>query len=184
MLIKRAMKGHINLTDAAWAVQKELTSMPSMERPSGPLGEEKNSLKEYKKLALLVAGAAVKSQMDGKLQLQEEQEILTNCSDMLIDMLNAESLLLRIEKQDQLGIKPELKDLQMSVVKIVFHDMNARMTKNALDALASFCDGDLLKTLAMGVKRFTKYPLVNVKEYRRFIADFMLTANQYPIQII
>ncbi|MBK6476978.1 MAG: acyl-CoA dehydrogenase family protein [Saprospiraceae bacterium] len=184
MLIKRAMKGHINLTDAAWAVQKELTSMPSMERPSGPLGEEKNSLKEYKKLALLVAGAAVKSQMDGKLQLQEEQEILTNCSDMLIDMLNAESLLLRIEKQDQLGIKPELKDLQMSVVKIVFHDMNARMTKNALDALSSFCEGDLLKTLAMGVKRFTKYPLVNVKEYRRFIADFMLTANQYPIQII
>jgi hypothetical protein len=76
MLIKRAMKGHINLTDAAWAVQKELTSMPSMEKPSGPLAEEHASLKDFKKLALLVAGAAVKSQMDGKLHCKTNKRSL------------------------------------------------------------------------------------------------------------
>ncbi|MEP7321014.1 MAG: acyl-CoA dehydrogenase family protein [Saprospiraceae bacterium] len=184
MLMKRAMKGHVNLTDAAWAVQKELTSMPSMDRPEGPFADERVALKDFKKLALLVAGAAVKYQMEGKLQLQDEQEIVTNCSDMMIDILNAESLLLRIEKQADLNIKQEQRPLQEAALKVFFHDANARMNKNALDALASFCEGDMLKTLAMGVKRFTKYPLMNVKNHRRLIADLTLKKNQYPISFV
>ena len=184
MLIKRALKGHVNLTDAAWAVQKELTSMPSMEKPSGQYGDEHAAVKDFKKLALLVAGAAVKSQLDGKLNLQEEQEIVTNCADMMIDILNAESLLLRIEKQTALKIKPEQLPLQEAVLKVFFHDVNARMSKNALDALASFCEGDMLKTLAIGVKRFTKYPLVNVKNNRRLIANLTLKANQFPTSLV
>ncbi|MEP7268727.1 MAG: acyl-CoA dehydrogenase family protein [Saprospiraceae bacterium] len=183
MLMKRAMKGHINITDAAWAVQKELTSMPSMESPSGKWGVEMTALKDFKKLALLVAGAAVKYQMDGKINLQDEQEIITNCSDMLIDILNAESLLLRVQKQESLGLKSEQSALQQATIKVFFHDANARLHKNALDALASFCEGDVLKTLAMGVKRFTKYPLVNVKENRRLIAQTILKANQFPTNI-
>ncbi len=184
MLMKRAMKGQINLTDAAWAVQKELTSMPNMESDTREWGPEINALKDFKKLALLVAGAAVKYQMDGKINLQDEQEIVTNCSDMLIDILNAESLLHRVQKQSSLGIKPEQKPLQESVIKVFFHDVNARLTKYGLDALSSFAEGDVLKTLAMGVKRFTKYPLVNVKNHRRNIAHYILTANEYPTNII
>ncbi len=181
MLIKRALKGQINLTDAAWAVQKELTAMPSMDKPTGAYAEEWTAVQDFKKLALLVAGAAVKHQMDGKLNLQDEQEIVTNFADMMIDLLNAESVLLRIIKQQQLHIKPEVKPIQEAALKVFFHDANNRMNKNALDALASFCEGDLLKTLAMGVKRFTKYPLVNVKENRRLIARAVLNANQYPL---
>ena len=184
MLIKRAMKGHINITDAAWAVQKELTAMPSMEKPTGAYGDEHVALKDFKKLGLLVAGAAVKSQMDGKLNLQDEQEIIANCADMLIDILNAESLLLRIEKQTEMGVKQEQLPIQEATLKVFFHEVNARMNKNALDALASFCEGDMLKTLAMGVKRFTKYPLVNVKNNRRLIANLTLAANQFPTSIV
>lgn len=184
MLMKRALKGNINLTDAAWAVQKELTAMPSMETSTGEWSLEKTALKDFKKLALLVAGAAVKFQMDGKINLQDEQEIVTNCADMLIDILNAESLLLRVQRQAELNLKPEQKPLQESVVKVFFHDVNARMNKLALDALASFADGDVLKTLAMGVKRFTKYPLVNVKNHRRNIAHTILTANAFPTNIL
>ncbi len=183
MLLKRALKGDINLTDAAWAVQKELASMPSMDKATGPYADEMTSIRDFKKLALLVAGAAVKMQMDGKLQLQEEQEILANCADMLIDILNAESLLLRIQRQEMLGIRQEQKPVQDAILKVFFHDVNGRMTKNALDALASFCEGDLLKTLSMGVKRFTKYPLVNVKEKRRTIAQAILHANKYPFNL-
>lgn len=180
MLLKRALKGEINLSDAAWAVQKELASMPSMEKATGPYVDEQTAIRDFKKLALMVAGAAVKMQMDGKLQLQDEQEILTNCADILIDILNAESLLLRIQRQEMLGIRQEQKPLQEAILKVFFHDVNGRLTKNALDALASFCEGDLLKTLSMGVKRFTKYPLVNVKEKRRTIAQAILKSNKYP----
>jgi alkylation response protein AidB-like acyl-CoA dehydrogenase len=184
MLMKRAMKGHINLTDAAWAVQKELTTMPTMESTTGEWGAEIIALKDFKKLTLLVAGAAVKYQMDGKINLQDEQEIVTNCADMLIDILNAESLLHRVQKQNSLGLKPEQKPIQESTIKVFFHDVNARLNKYALDALSSFAEGDVLKTLAMGVKRFTKYPLVNVKNHRRNIAHFILTANEYPTNIL
>ncbi|MDZ4709935.1 MAG: acyl-CoA dehydrogenase family protein [Saprospiraceae bacterium] len=184
MLLKRAMKGEINLTDAAWAVQKELSAMPSMEREIGRFADEVAAIRDFKKLALLVAGAAVKMQMDGKLQLQEEQEIITNCADMLIDILNAESLLLRIQKHEAMGIKPEQLPVLEAVLKVFYHDVNSRMNKNALDALASFCEGDLLKTLAMGVKRFTKYPLVNVRDKRRTIAKTILQENKYPFLLI
>jgi hypothetical protein len=51
------------------------------------------------------------------------------------------------------------------------------MTKYATDALASFAEGDLLKTFLMGLKRFTKYPAVNVKEKRRLVASAILKAN-------
>ena len=183
MLLKRALKGEINLTDAAWAVQKELAAMPSMEKAAGPYADETSALKDFKKLVLMVAGAAVKTQMDGKLNLQDEQEIITNCADMLIDVLNAESLLLRIQRQESLDIRPDQKPLQEAILKVHFHDVNGRLSKNALDALASFCEGDLLKTLSMGVKRFTKYPLVNVKEKRRTIAQAILKANKYPLPL-
>ena len=64
-------------------------------------------------------------------------------------------------------------------IRLFFHDANARMTKFATDALASFAEGDLLKTLMMGVKRFTKYPPQNVKNYGRKLADFVIDKNTY-----
>ena len=97
-LFKRALKGQFDLVTPAWAVQKELTSMPSFERPEGIYGEEKQALKNFKKIALMVAGGAAKMQMDGKLNLKEEQELLTNIADIFIDIFNTESTLLRVEK--------------------------------------------------------------------------------------
>ncbi|MFT6936589.1 MAG: alkylation response protein AidB-like acyl-CoA dehydrogenase, partial [Saprospiraceae bacterium] len=66
MLLKRAMKGKINITDAAWAVQKELSSMPSFDVVDGDFAVEQKAVKNFKKVALIVAGAAVKYQMDGR----------------------------------------------------------------------------------------------------------------------
>jgi hypothetical protein len=63
------------------------------------------------------------------------------------------------------------------MLQVFFHDATARMTKNATDAIASFAEGDLLKTFLMGVKRYTKYPAVNVKEKRRVVADVLRSAN-------
>jgi hypothetical protein len=45
--------------------------------------------------------------------------------------------------------------------------------------LASFAEGDLLRTMLMGLKRFTKYPPQNVKKLRRIIADKMIAENSY-----
>ncbi len=178
MLLKSAMKGKLDLVGPAWAVQKELASMPNFEQLSGAYAEEKKAIKEYKKLVLMVAGAAVKQQMDGNLNLKEEQEILLNIADMMIDLFNVESIQLRVEKMSQLDTKVE-QEVYDAILKTYMSDTNARIQKNAIDALASFADGDLLKAMLMGVKRFTKYAPVNVKATRRLIAKKIIEANEY-----
>jgi alkylation response protein AidB-like acyl-CoA dehydrogenase len=176
-VFKRALKGQLDLVGPAWAVQKELASMPSMEKLEGPYAEERKAIGDFKKIVLMVAGGAAKMQMDGKLNLKEEQEILTNVSDMMIDLFNAESMLLRIEKLNQRGNASQPMAIYDALLQVFLHDASTRMGKNATDAIASFTEGDLQKTFLMGVKRYTKYPPVNVKEKRRLIADALRKAN-------
>ncbi len=175
-LFKRALKGQLDIVGPAWAVQKELTSMPSMERPAGDYAEEIKAVSDFKKVILMVAGGAAKMQMDGKLNLKEEQEVLMNCADMFIDLYAAESMLLRVQKL--VGMKKEQpQEVYEAMLQVFLHDATARMTRNATDALASFAEGDLLKTFLMGVKRFTKYPPVNVKVKRRLVAEALRKAG-------
>lgn len=176
-LFKRALKGQLDIVSPAWAVQKELASMPSMERPEGEYGEEYKAIKDFKKLILMCAGGAAKMQMDGKLNLKDEQEVLMNCADMLSDLFCAESMLLRVHKLAGRSDRKQPQEVYDAMLQVYFHDVTHRMVKNATDALASFADGDLLKTFLMGVKRFTKYPAVNVKAHRRLVASALLEAN-------
>ena len=151
--------------------------MPSMERPEGPYAEEIKAVSDFKKVILMTAGGAAKMQMDGKLNLKDEQEILTNCADMMIDLFAAESMLLRIQKIAGRTEKAQPIEVYDALLAVFLHDATARITKNATDAIASFAEGDLLKTFLMGVKRYTKYPPVNVKVKRRLLADTLLKAN-------
>jgi alkylation response protein AidB-like acyl-CoA dehydrogenase len=173
MLLKRAMKGRLDIVGPAWEVQKELSSMPSMEMPTGTYGKEYKALKDFKKLVLMVAGAAAKMQMDGELDLKHEQEIITNVADMLIDVYLVESTLLRVDKLSGTDTKIP-QEVYDAMLKILIHDKTSSMQKNATDALGSFAGGDLLKTMLMGLKRYTKYPVQNVKELGRTIADYAI----------
>jgi len=177
-LFRRALKGSLDIVGPAWNVQKELASMPSMTKPEGAYAEEKQAIQDFKKIILMTAGAGAKMQMDGKLNLKEEQEIVMNIADLIIDTFIAESLLLRVEKLNELSKKQD-QSLYDAMLRTYLHDATARITKSATDALASFAEGDLLRTFLMGVKRFTKYPPVNVKHTRRTIAQALIEANEY-----
>ena len=98
MLFKRVMKGSLDIVGPAWAVQKELASMPSFGRTTGEYADEYAALKDFKKIILMVAGSAAKMQMDGKLNLQTEQELLMNMADLMAETFNCESTLLRVHK--------------------------------------------------------------------------------------
>lgn len=178
MLLKRALKGALDIVGPAWEVQKELAAMPSLEMPAGPYAEEKRAVKEFKKAVLMTAGAAAKLQMDGQLNLKEEQEVLMNVADMLADVLLAESLLLRVEKLAGRSTEVD-QEVYEAMLKVFLHDATARMQKNGADALGSFAEGDLLRTLLMGLKRFTRYPVQNVKALRRKVAAAMIAENSY-----
>ncbi len=180
MLLRNAMKGKLDIVGPAWAVQKELSSMPSMEKPTGAFGEEKKAVSDFKKIILMVAGAAAKMQMDGALNLKEEQEVLMNISDMMIDTFNAESILLRVEKLEGMDTEVD-KSVYEAILKTYIYDATGRIEKFAKDALASFAEGDLLGVMLRGLKRYVKYPVQNVKAHRRAIAKVLIEADDYTL---
>jgi len=180
MLLKRAMKGVFDLAGPAWAVQKELASMPSMDTLEGAYAVEKKAITDFKKAILMVSGAAVKMQMDGKINLKAEQEVLMNISDMMIDAFLAESLLLRVEKLSTYEKKNCDQAIYDAMLKVFINDANDRLRKNASDAITSFAEPDLIKTFLLGLKRFTNSTPVNVKALRRQIADAVIAENAYP----
>jgi alkylation response protein AidB-like acyl-CoA dehydrogenase len=180
-VFKRALKGELDIVGPAWAVQKELASMPSFAEATGEYGEEIKAVKNFKKILLMVAGAAAKMQMDGQLNLKAEQEVLMNLANIMTDTFTAESLLMRVQKVKENNIGKVDQEVYDAILKTFLHDATARMQKEATDALVSFAEGDMLKTFLMGLKRFTKYPPVNVKKMRRLIASTLTEANAYVV---
>ncbi len=178
MLFRRALKGAIDIVTPAWNVQKELAGMPQLGGTEGPYGNEQKAVEDFKKVILMTAGAAAKMQMDGELNLKEEQEIVMNVSNMMVDLFQAESLLLRVQKLSAME-KTHDQSVYDAMLRVFFTDANARIAKEASDAVASFAEGDLLRTFLMGIKRFTKYPPANVKKERRLVADTLIEANAY-----
>lgn len=181
MFFRRATQGAFDMVGPAWEVQKELASMPQMDQMNDEYAAEIKAVAEFKKVLLMVAGAAGKLQMEGKLNLKEEQEVVMNMANMLIDVFQSESVLLRVQKLAGMTDKPQSQEVYDAILKVFLHDATARITKEATDAIASFAEGDLLRTFLMGIKRFTKYPPVNVKVERRRIAEVLIAANEYAL---
>lgn len=178
MLLRRVMKGELDMVGPAWAVQKELSGMPKMETFEGPYPAESKALNHFKKILLIVAGAGAKYQMDGKVDLKNEQEILMNIADIMVDVFNAESVLARLIEVKKMN-DPKIEEKE-SILKLFFHDAQDRIAKNSVDALASFATGDELKVMLMGIKRYTKLEPVNVKALRKQIAAKIIEEEQYP----
>lgn len=175
-LVKKAMKGEIDLFTPAMAVQKELMSVPDFGAgEDGFFAAEKKALQNAKKAILMTAGAAVQKYMQN---LEKEQEIIMNISDMLIEVYAAESVLLRVEKL--VGIKgEEAVALQIDIAKTYLSDALERINLSGKHAITAFNDGDMLRIMLMGLKRFTKYEPINTIAARRRVADKVVEENQY-----
>jgi len=179
MLLKRAMKGHLDLMSPALQVQKELTSIPELgsNGDTSLFATEKKILRNLKKAGLMVAGAAVQKLMH---QLKEEQEILMHLAEILIEIYIAESAILRAEKSILLKGQ-KAGDPQITVSKIYLYRAVDIITKSAKETIYAFTDGDEQRMMLLGLKRFTKIDPYNLKEARRKIADIMLENNDYVI---
>lgn len=176
MMLKKALKGELDLMGPAMKVAGELMSIPEQEENDGSrFFNEKVQLGKFKKAVLMVAGSAAQKLTQS---LAKEQEILMNLADMLIEVYAAESLLLRVEKLLTVdAAKAERGPVDM--VHVFFNDAADRIHKAGKDALYSFAEGDEQKMMLMGLKRFTKTEPFNVKESRRKIAASMIEANDY-----
>lgn len=176
MVLKRAMKGELDLMGPAMKVANELMSIPEMkDAPESVLGREFEYLDGFKKSVLMVAGSAVQKLMQ---TMAKEQEILMNIADMSIQTYLAESALLRVQQMIETKGEDACKE-QIAIVKTLFVDTADRINKSAKDAINSFAEGDELRVMLMGLKRFTKTDPFNVKEARQLIATKIIDANEY-----
>lgn len=178
MLLKRAMKGSLDLMGPAMSVQKELMSIPDFgtTEEEGVFVKEKKALANLKKAGLMVAGAAVQKFM---MKLSDEQEILMNLADMLIEGYIAESVLLRVEKL--ISIRGEAAcEIQKEMAMVYLHFAMNKAAVAGREAITSFAEGDEQRLMLMGLKRFTKIDAYNLKESRRKIADFVIEKGEYP----
>ncbi|MGB3182570.1 MAG: acyl-CoA dehydrogenase family protein [Cyclobacteriaceae bacterium] len=178
MVLRRAMKGHLDLMGPAMAIQKELTSVPDFggNDDDSLFAKEKKLLNNLKKAGLMVAGAAVQKFMD---KLKGEQEILMNLADMLIMGYTAESALLRTEKlADRLG--NEAVSIQVNMTKLYLGRAIEQAASAGREAINGFASGDEQRLMLLGLKRFTKQDPVNLIELRRRIADYVIEKNDYP----
>ena len=178
MVLKRAMKGQLDLMGPAMGVQKELMSIPDFgSEDEAPFAKEKKAIANFKKCILMVAGAAVQKLM---MTLSKEQEILMNIADMSIITYHAESALLRLEKLSKTKSEAELA-VQTAIVKTYIYDAADAINKAGKDALNSFADGDELRMMHIGLKRFTKVDPFNTKEARRTICAQLVADDGYKL---
>jgi hypothetical protein len=176
MLLKKAMKGELDLMGPAQAVAGELMSIPDFGDVDETLfAKEKKYIANFKKAALMIAGSAAQKLM---MELAKEQEILMNISDIIMTTYIAESTLLRAEKLTSIKSEEEAS-LQIDIARTLIYDSADLINKSGKDALNSFGEGDELRMMLMGLKRFTKVDSFNSKESRRRIAAKLIEQNKY-----
>jgi alkylation response protein AidB-like acyl-CoA dehydrogenase len=178
MVLKRAMKGRLDIFTPAKNVAKELMSIPDFGATEETnFSAEKKLVMQFKKAILLTAGAAVQKLM---MKLDSEQEILMHIADMAMITFHAESALLRVIKLTS-SKGEQGSPFETDIMHTFLYDSANKIEKHGKDAINAFADGDEQRMLLMGLKRFTKTNPFNSKEAKRRIADVLIESGKYPL---
>ncbi len=178
MLIKKAMKGHVDLLGPAMAVGEELMGIPDFTTPDYDelFAEEKAILAKLKKAFLMVAGSAVQKY---GTELEENQQLLLAAADILIEIYMAESTILRTEKLAHSKGKETVKE-QIAMAQLYLYNAVETIAQKGKEGIISFAEGDEQRMMLMGLRRFTKYEnYPNVIELREIIASKVIAENGY-----
>ncbi len=178
MLVKKGMKGHVDLLGPATAVGEELMGIPSFDAPdySALFAEEKDLIKRLKKVFLMVAGSAV--QKFGA-DLESHQQLLMASADILIEIYMAESTLLRTEKNAK-RFGADAQKTQIAMTQLYLYRAVEIVQSSGKEAVISFTEGDEQRLMLMGLKRFTKYTnYPNIVALTNLIADKVAADNGY-----
>jgi hypothetical protein len=178
MLMKRALKGEINLLQAAKALQEEILSpaQPSFDEDEGLLAAELKLAANAKKIALMILGTAAQKYM---MELQNQQEVLLNAADIIIDAYAMETAILRAQKFAA-GNGETAAGRHVDMAGVFCNDAMQRIETKAKNTIAAIAEGDEMRTLLIALKRFTKNNSpINTIAARGRVADALISANKY-----
>lgn len=176
-LLKKALKGELPLLEKAQGMQEELLMMMPTEIGDEPLELQKYLVKNAKKMVLLAAGIAAQKYMQ---QIEHEQEILANLADMVAEIYNMESAILRTEKAiNRNGIEKNKQKLLYTEVYV--QEAFNRIEADAKEILIAVEEGDNLRMMLSALRKLTRHDPINVIAKKREIAAKIIEEEKYVV---
>src|SRR5580658_9928305 len=170
MPLKRAARGQLPLFEAASAVLHEAAP-----RPDGDSSDaELNLVHNAKKIALLTLGVAHEKY---GAQLEQQQEIIMNISDIIMEVFAMESSLLRSRKLTAAGGGVNAAD----ACAVYLRDAIARVELSSRTVLSACAEGDELRRNLSRLRGYASHDPVNAIALRRQIARRLLASERYTV---
>ncbi|MGG1368956.1 acyl-CoA dehydrogenase family protein [Priestia megaterium] len=175
--LRKALKGELPLLQKAQTLQEELMMLMPQEVGNEPLDQEKMLVQNGKKIALLLLGLA--AQKYGK-ELEKEQEILVNISDMISNVYAMESTVLRTEKAiSKTGA--DQNSLKVKYTQVFCQEAFNRIEADAKETLIGVEQGDTLRVMLSSLRKLTRYTPINVISVKREIAKTLLEVEKFTV---
>jgi len=178
MMLRKALKGDVDLLGPARKVAGELMEIPDFgaEEPTNYLASESKILMQLKKATLLVAGAAVQHYGTA---LANEQEALLRMADMTMEVYVLESALLKTLKLEP-RFNPQEREIRSALIKLQAYHAAEQCMKAGKEVIQGLSENDEQRMMLMGLRRFTKTIAYDIKGLRRLVATHVLEKNAYP----
>ena len=176
MLVKKSMKGELDLMNAVMNVVNELTQGKSVEKTDDyhSLSEEEQKIENLKKVFLMVAGSAFQKYGPA---LEKNQQTLLGLSDMMIEVYFAESALLRTLKNTNKGMDTKH---QIDMTKLYVFDATETVISKSKEIIGNISEGESMTSLLKSLNRLTRYEnLPDVIGLKKKIADKVILENKY-----
>ena len=176
-LLKKAMKGELPLLEKAQGLQEELLMMMPEEIGNEPLEQEKYLVENAKKIILMAAGLAVQKYMQ---KIENEQEILINLANMVGEVFNMESAVLRTEKAINASGADE-NELKLLYTQVYVQEAFNRIEAWAKEILIAVEEGDNLRMMLSSLRKLTRHTPTNVIAKKRQIAKTIIENEKYVV---
>lgn len=176
-IMRKALKGELPLLEKAGGLQEELMMMMPEEVGDEPLEQEKYLLKNAKKIFLMVAGTAVQKYGE---QLQKEQEMLANIADIVNEVFNIESIIVRTEKAMAKDGEEKAKQ-KLLMTQVYSQEAFNHIEAIAKESLVALEEGDSLRTMLSILKKLTRHTPTDLIAKKREVASKVIEQEKYVL---
>ncbi|PTQ57659.1 MAG: Butyryl-CoA dehydrogenase [Candidatus Carbobacillus altaicus] len=174
-LVKKAMRGELDLLGAANRLQQELLSLMPTTLSDELFDAEMDMLDKAKKIFLMVAGLGVQKYGE---KLEEEQEVLAGVADVVAHIFAMETAILRAQKAVR-SVGEDKARGHIDLATAVVHTSFDKIEVLAKDMLAHMESGDLLRTQLSVLRKLTRREAIDIIALRRAIGKRQLQADGY-----
>ncbi len=178
LLLKKGMKGELDLMPAVMQAAMRLGSEKAKEISDGPLAQEMQLIENFKQLFLTIAGNA--TQKFGT-KLEEEQQVLQSLADVLIEIYFSESAVLRTLKNcNRSGVNSQ--EIQIAMTQNYVFEAQSLISKRIKEVILHLTrdNKDERNQLLEVLQKHGEY--INHPdsfELRTKIADHLIKENKY-----